>query len=214
MSGNIADRRVVILSACSVPAGLARLLRPDDFVIACDAGYRNAEALGVTPDLILGDFDSAPQPEAEDLVVLPHVKDDTDTHYAAVWAAEHGAKEVLMLGALGGKRLEHTLANLSTGLFLSQKGIDVTIADEYSHIRYLLPEKPVTALRENWEYFSVIPLGDRLEGVSISGAFYPLQDAVITADYVSLAVSNEFVEESVTIRCKKGAGAVILTKES
>ena len=52
--------RCVILSACSVQPELKRLLRSDDFIIACDAGYRNCERLGCKPDIIVGDFDSAP----------------------------------------------------------------------------------------------------------------------------------------------------------
>ena len=77
--------RCVILSACPVQPEFKRLLRSDDFIIACDAGYRNCERLGCKPDIIVGDFDSAPCPQqnADDIVVLPHVKDDTDTEYAA-----------------------------------------------------------------------------------------------------------------------------------
>ena len=110
--------RCVILSACPVQPEFKRLLRSDDFIIACDAGYRNCERLGCKPDIIVGDFDSAPCPQqnADDIVVLPHVKDDTDTEYAAKLAAQKGFDEVLLLGALGGKRVEHTLANLCTGL--------------------------------------------------------------------------------------------------
>ena len=82
--------RCVILSACPVQPELKRLLRSDDFIIACDAGYRNCERLGCKPDIIVGDFDSAPCPQqnADDIVVLPHVKDDTDTEYAAKLAAQ------------------------------------------------------------------------------------------------------------------------------
>lgn len=106
--------RCVILSACPVSPELAKLLRPDDFIIACDAGYRNCTPLGCKPNIIVGDFDTAPCPEQQedDIVVLPHVKDDTDTEYAAKLASQKGFTEVLLLGALGGKRLEHTLANL------------------------------------------------------------------------------------------------------
>ena len=77
--------RCVILSACPVSAELKRLLRPDDFIIACDAGYRNCAPLGRRPNIIVGDFDTAPCPEQQDddIIVLPHVKDDTDTEYAA-----------------------------------------------------------------------------------------------------------------------------------
>ena len=116
--------RCVILSACPVSPELAKLLRPDDFIIACDAGYRNCIPLGCKPNIIVGDFDTAPCPEQQDddIVVLPHVKDDTDTEYAAKLVSQKGFTEVLLLGALGGKRLEHTLANLCTGLGLEQRG--------------------------------------------------------------------------------------------
>ncbi len=57
--------RCVILSACPVQRRLAKaLLRGDDFIIACDAGYRNCEPLGCKPDIIVGDFDTAPCPAA------------------------------------------------------------------------------------------------------------------------------------------------------
>ena len=77
--------RCVIVSACPVSPALAGLLRAEDYLIACDAGYCNCKALGRQPDTVVGDFDSAPRPQTrpgEALVVLPHVKDDTDTQYA------------------------------------------------------------------------------------------------------------------------------------
>ena len=116
MNGNAKNNRVVILSACPVSPQMRDYLRNGDYIIACDAGYRNAAALQCSPDLVVGDFDSAPNPNFENTVILPHEKDDTDTQYAAAWAADNGAAQVLMLGALGGKRLEHTISNLSTGL--------------------------------------------------------------------------------------------------
>ena len=84
--------RCVILSACPVSPALAGLLREDDFIIACDAGYRNCAPLHCKPHVIVGDFDTAPCPQQEDdeIVVLPHVKDDTDTEYAAKLAVQKG----------------------------------------------------------------------------------------------------------------------------
>ena len=122
--------RCVIISACPVSPELAKALRPDDFIIACDAGYRNCVPLGCKPDIILGDFDTAPCPEKQDddIIVLPHVKDDTDTEYAAKLASEKGFDEVLLLGGLGGRRVEHTLANLCTGLGLERRGVRTTPA--------------------------------------------------------------------------------------
>ena len=108
------SKRAVVFSAVPIGREMASYLQPQDFIVACDAGYRNAARLGVRPDLIVGDFDSAPQPETDrQTIVLPHVKDDTDTQYAARWLVEHGYDEVVLLGALGGARIEHMFANIS-----------------------------------------------------------------------------------------------------
>lgn len=92
-------KHALLLSAVPVDPGMKRYCRPGSFVVACDAGYRNAERLGIHPDLIVGDFDSAPQPKTDgDTIVLPHVKDDTDTHYAAKWLLQNGYTHITMLG--------------------------------------------------------------------------------------------------------------------
>ena len=135
--------RCVILSACPVSPALAGLLREDDFIIACDAGYRNCAPLHCKPHVIVGDFDTAPCPQQEDdeIVVLPHVKDDTDTEYAAKLAVQKGFDEVLLLGGLGGRRLEHTLANLCTGLGLEKRAEGVCEQGSY----YELTDAELTA---------------------------------------------------------------------
>lgn len=141
--------RCVIISACPVSPELAEALRPDDFIIACDAGYRNCAPLGRRPNIIVGDFDTAPCPEQQDddIIVLPHVKDDTDTEYAAKLVSEKGFDEVLLLGGLGGRRVEHTLANLCTGLGLEQRGVRTTLLDERSRITYVMPRRDPAATR-------------------------------------------------------------------
>lgn len=207
--------RCVILSACPVGAELAGLLRPDDYLIACDAGYRSCEVLGRRPNAVVGDFDSAPRPDmpdGEDLVVLPHVKDDTDTEYAAQLAARQGYREVLMLGCLGGKRLEHTLANLCTGLGLEKRGVRATLQDERSRVTYLLPGQTRTYPKGDYFYLSVFPAEGKAEGVTIRGAFYELTGAELTASY-PLGVSNEYAPGSdcITLSVEKGALVVVET---
>ena len=160
------SRRAVILSAVPVSTALCRYVQPGDFVVACDAGYRNAERLDLRPDLIVGDFDSAPQPKTEhETIVLPHVKDDTDTQYAAHWLLEHGYDEITLLGALGGARLEHTLANLATGLYLAKNGVNVLLANERSELRYLVPGRELILQRRDWKYLSLFPMEGQLTGV-------------------------------------------------
>ena len=183
--------RAVVLSAVPVSASMAAYLEPGAFIVACDAGYRNAETLGVVPDLIVGDFDSAPQPPVrhERTIVLPHVKDDTDTHFAARWLWQHGCREVTFLGALGGQRFEHTVANLHTALFLAENGVQVLLADERSELRILCPGQPIEE----------------------QGVFYPLRDAVLTPDY-PLGVSNEFTAPQAVLSCRAGHGLVVLSR--
>lgn len=207
------SKHALLLSAVPVSAAMCCYAQPEDFVVACDAGYRNAERLDLRLDLIVGDFDSAPQPKtAHETIVLPHVKDDTDTQYAARWLLEHGYDQITMLGALGGARLEHTLSNLATGLYLAKNGVDVLLADEHSELRFLVPGRPLSLQRENWKYLSVFPLEGKLGGVCIRGAFYPLEDAELTADY-PLGVSNEFTEETAHLSCTSGSGVVVLTRD-
>lgn len=204
-------KRAIMLSAVPVTPELADYLQPGDFVAACDAGYRNATVLGVTPDLIVGDFDSAPQPvTGAETVVLPHIKDDSDTHFAARWLLEHGYDDITMLGALGGKRLEHTLANIATGLFLTQNGVTARLVNAESELYYLTPGRPLVLDRRDWAYLSVFPLTGSLEGVCLKGVFYPLENAVLTPEY-PLGVSNEFTAPQATLRCSAGYGLVVLT---
>ena len=206
-------KRAVLLSAVPVGPEMAAYLQPGDFIVACDAGYRNAAALGVRPYLIVGDFDSAPQPRTEgDTIVLPHVKDDTDTQYAARWLAEHGFEEVVMLGALGGPRVEHMLANLSTGLFLSLHGVRTILADSRSEMHYLLPGRPLELPRRDWMYLSLFALGAPLTGVFERGVYYPLENATLTELDYPLGTSNEFTEPVARLQCSGGHGLVVLTR--
>ena len=206
-------KRAVLLSAVPVGPEMAAYLQPGDFIVACDAGYRNAAALGVRPDLIVGDFDSAPQPRTEgDTIVLPHVKDDTDTQYAARWLAEHGFEEVVMLGALGGPRVGHMLATRASGLFLSLHGVRTILADSRSEMHYLLPGRPLELPRRDWMYLSLFALGAPLTGVFERGVYYPLENATLTELDYPLGTSNEFTEPVARLQCGGGHGLVVLTR--
>ena len=119
---------------------------------------------------------------------------------------------MLLLGALGGKRLEHTLANLCTGMGLEQRGTRVTIQDERSRITYVLPGETRRYPKEDYFFFSVFPLEGRAEGVYERGSFYELTDAALTVSY-PLGVSNEYAAGSdcITVSTRTGALVVIET---
>ena len=179
--------RCVIISACPVSPELAEALRPDDFIIACDAGYRNCAPLGRRPNIIVGDFDTAP-------------------------CSEKGFDEVLLLGGLGGRRVEHTLANLCTGLGLEQRGVRTTLLDERSRITYVMPGETRRYPKEKYFFFSAFPMEGRAQGVCERGSYYELTDAELTASY-PLGVSNEYAAGSdcITISTRSGALVVVET---
>ena len=161
----------------------------------------------------MGDFDSAPRPKtAQETIVLPHVKDDTDTQYAARWLLEQGYDEITLLGALGGARLEHTLANLATGLYLAKNGVSVLLADERSELRFLTPGRALVLAHHDWKFLSLFPMEGTLTGVCLRGVYYPLEDAVLTAEY-PLGVSNEFTADTARLQCSSGCGVVVLTRD-
>ena len=193
------QKRCVIIGAAEIHnyAKIKTYFRNDDYYIYCDAGLKHQEALGVWPDLIIGDFDSYAKPEMEqkyrrvgdapELIVLPCEKDDTDTVFAVKEAMRRGFADFLLVGVIG-QRLDHTLANVSILYMLDEAGKQGRILDDYSEMQ-LVSGSPVR-IDDTCAYFSLLNLSGQAEGVTITHAKYPLQDAVICCDY-QYGVSNE-----------------------
>lgn len=117
-------RRCVIVGGAGIRnyQTLWDYLNPDDFNMFCDSGLFHQEALGIEPHLIVGDFDSHPNPGLDvETIVLPCEKDDTDTVFAVKEALKRGFDDFLLLGVVGG-RLDHTLGNVSILLMLHRQG--------------------------------------------------------------------------------------------
>ena len=181
---------------------------PDDFIVAADGGYRVCLDQRVKPDLLMGDFDSL-EPPADIAHVrrLPVEKDDTDTLAAARAGLERGCTDFLIYGGTGGKRLDHTLANLQTLLFLRRRGaMGFLFDDDFLWTVIENGDIRVTKTVE-WGLLSVFCLGDRAEGVEETGVQYPLRDAVLTPDF-PLGVSNHILEPEARVSVRKGALAV------
>lgn len=202
--------KCVIFAGLPVSQALCRFWQDADLVIAADAGYENARRLGVEPDLLLGDYDSAPCPPPDaKTVVLPAEKDDTDTYFAARRAIELGATEAVILGGLGG-RLDHTLANLQTLVFLAKNGVRAWLADEANEATALLPGAHRFPARPGW-YLSVFSAGDAARGVTLEGLKYPLRDATVT-NFFPIGVSNEFAADTATVRFTGGVLHLMLSR--
>ncbi len=180
-----------------------------DLVIAADSGYLSARECGISPDIFIGDFDSVPESEVKntEIIRLYPVKDMTDTQEAIDAAIARGTTKITLLGALGG-RIDHTLANLHLLKYARDKGAVAEIADVDSYIR--LVDKHTKISRVPGFCLSLIPLTD-CTGVSISGVYYPLDDAEM---YVGnpYGISNEFIEDTAQISVKSGELLLMLCK--
>ena len=189
---------------------------PDNFnineyslIIAADSGYVSCCNAGITPQIVIGDFDSYPQDmvNAEKIVRLNPVKDMTDTQEAIDTAVKAGAREITILGALGG-RIDHTIANIHLLKYARSKGARAEIADRDTYIS-LIWDSCTVSRREGF-CLSLIPLTD-CSGVSIQGVFYPLKNADMPVGN-PYGISNEFTEDYAHIEVDSGELLLILCK--
>ena len=188
-----------------------------DLIIAADSGYNNASRLGVRPGLLLGDLDSidrkklAPDElEHIEKIIVPAIKDDTDTQLAVDTALERGADEIIIIGGLGG-RLDHTLSTVFLLEYIKDKGARGVITDGRNRVQIMESGEELT-IKRGYKYLSLVGLTDTCEGVSISGVFYPLKDAVLERKY-AFAVSNEITADAAEISLSKGILLVIESRD-
>ena len=191
--------------------GLDRRPRAGDFIIAADGGWLACRKAGITPDLLLGDFDSlSTRPDFPNILRVPVEKDDTDTGHAIRHALDQGYRTLILVCALGG-RLDHTLANIQNAASAAAEGANVTILDEREEITFLTGGTLRLPRRKGWG-LSVFSLTDRCTGVCLRGVKYRLEDAVLT-NRVPLGVSNEFAAPEAEISLTQGILMIAQTKK-
>lgn len=196
-------RRCFIFAAGSF-FGLRERPAPGDLVIAADAGYRLCRNLGVVPDLALGDFDSMPEPVGVPVSRAPVEKDDTDAMLALKTGLERECGEFHLYGFTGGRRLDHTLANLQSLLYLRRRGARGWLYDD-DFVWTAIENESLTIHKEvEWGLFSAFCLGDRAGGIDEVGFQYPLKNATLTPEF-PLGVSNHILEPEATITVRGGA---------
>lgn len=177
---------------------------PEDFVIAADAGILHLEGRNVKPGLILGDFDSLGHvPDYPDVEVCPVRKDDTDSMLAARRAIEHGCDELLFFGCLGGKRLDHTLANVQTIAWAANAGAAAYLVGQGCCLAALTGGHSLSFDEGYRGDFSVFCLGEDAQGVTERGLSYGLERAALTAHF-PLGVSNSFTGERARVSVEHG----------
>ena len=171
-----------------------------DLIIAADGGRTALKEMGVTPHLVVGDFDSSTEPEELPTVKHPVEKDDTDTALAIEEGIRRGFDTFALYGCTGG-RPDHAFGVVQTALGAAKRGYRAFIVGE-GMVGTVLIDGEISFASSG--VVSVFSLSERSHGVTLTGLKYPLKDAVLTNDF-PLGVSNEAVASTVTVKVEKGA---------
>ena len=177
-------------------------------IYAVDGGLTIAATAGIVPDVLVGDFDTAEpvlvEQYAKQCKVFRHPpeKDATDTELAIELAIEHGAEELVLLGATG-SRMDHTLANIHMLYKILLLGKRACIRNENNRIS--LHKQSFYKKKEEMfgNFVSFLPFGGEVTGVTLRGFKYPLEHALLTAGN-SLGISNEVLSENIEISFETG----------
>ena len=230
-------RKVVVFSGGSIDkrAALNYLDKEKpEICIAADRGVRFCYQNQITPDYIVGDFDSlsaggtarsskeraeaAPELAAFRRAGVPideyrPEKDMTDTDIALEKAVSVGADAVCFFGATG-SRLDHVFSSVFDLYKLYARGIEGSIIDVTNRISMPVGRKIVIPKSEQYgKYVSVYPFRGEAHGVSLTGFRYPLKDADIIQGDGGLTTSNEIVADEGIIECREGILIVMETRD-
>lgn len=205
-------RIVIITSYIDFPLDMRQIISQGDYIICTDGGYDLAKAQGITPDLLMGDFDSTNEILPDDIPVkrFDPEKDFTDLDLALRTASEMDASHVIIIGGMGG-RLDHTVANIQMLSAYTDCFRQLLMMDGRNKC-FILNDRQKSHIeipREEDCYISLLPVSDRCTGVTIEGVKYPLHDHTLIKG-MSLGVSNEFHEKSAALSMKDGTLLVII----
>ena len=180
---------------------LALPIDPEDLILAADGGLRHTQTLGLTPDAVLGDFDSLGF-IPENAQVFPVEKDDTDALLAVREGLRQGCREFYLYGAMDGTRLDHTIANFQILEFLALRNARGYLIGK-EQLATVICNGSLEFPQEATGILSLFCLGADATGVTLQGLKYPLEQGVLTAGR-PLGVSNHFIGEKSVISVENG----------
>ncbi len=190
-----------------------------DRILAADSGMNALYAAAVTPDIIIGDFDSADkkilaffqQNKEIDFCTLNPEKDDTDTEFAIRESIRRGADSITIIGGTG-TRLDHVLGNISLLGIGLEEGVRMELLDAHNRICMIDHSVTLKKKEQYGNYLSLIPYNGNVTGVTLKGLKYPLHDYTM-GGFNSLGISNEIVDDEVSIELTSGQLLVIESRD-
>ncbi|WP_432665162.1 thiamine diphosphokinase [Wukongibacter baidiensis] len=195
------------------------VISSDDFIICADGGAKHLIKMNIVPNVIIGDLDSIDEEHKKKFLEkkvefqkFPTNKDATDTELALDFALSHNPSEIILIGTLG-SRMDHSIANVTLLRKILDKNIKGKMINENNEI-YIIDDKhnKLVLSGENNEYLSLIPLSNKVKGVTLEGFKYPLFNAEISFGS-SIGVSNEFAKKQGSISINEGLLLVIKARD-
>ena len=190
-----------------------------DRILAADSGMNALYAAAVTPDIIIGDFDSADkkilaffqQNKEIDFCTLNPEKDDTDTEFAIRESIRRGADSITIIGGTG-TRLDHVLGNISLLGIGLEEGVRMELLDAHNRICMIDHSVTLKKKEQYGNYLSLIPYNGNVTGVTLKGLKYHLHDYTM-GGFNSLGISNEIVDDEASIELTSGQLLVIESRD-
>ncbi|GAB4530269.1 MAG: thiamine diphosphokinase [Anaerolineae bacterium] len=215
MTTNSPARAIIIANGhLPNPARARQHIRPGDRLICADGGTHHAQAMGLMPDVVVGDLDSLPPGLRAELEaagvrfeVHPRQKDETDLELALRLAITEGAAEIEILAMLGG-RLDQSLANLL--LLARPEWASVWVrATEGDQTAWPVRGGQETTIKGRCgDLLSLIPLTPRVTGVTLEGVEWPLHGAVLRFGS-TLTISNTLTAPTAHLKIEEGTVLVV-----
>jgi len=186
-------------------------------VVAADGGARHADRLGVRIDRWVGDGDSIAAGDLEALRsagipvdLVPAAKDETDTELALRAAVDAGARRITLIGATGGARLDHALANVALLAHPALGDRPAALLDARLRVRLLRGPGTLDLAGRSGDLVSLIPFGGDAIGVRTEALEYPLNGETLAVG-VARGVSNVRLRVGASVSVERGSILVVET---
>ena len=203
-------KRIIIFANGDLPdlEKARALLHDDDFIIAADGGTRHALALGLIPNVIVGDLDSLPsnfEPSIfnGEIVLYPKDKNETDLELAIQYALTLKPEQVIILAALGG-RLDQTLGNIA--LISDLRDNNFRLDDGVEEVFFCRDHVQING--NIGDLVSLIPWQGEVTEIVTKGLKWPLQ-AETLYPHKTRGISNEMLGAAATVQIKSGSLLVV-----
>ncbi len=188
----------------------------DAFIICADGGIDNAQSMGITPNVLIGDGDSMKSnasSKTETCIGLPTEKDVTDTTACVEYAINQGYKNIYLLCCSGG-RIDHMLSNIYVLEYIAGRNATGIFCDDYNEIRLIGSGTHVISNSEKYKYISLLPIDSSVDEITLKGLKYPLNKKTLYREFSSLGVSNEFVADTAEITVGRGKCLLIRSRDN